>query len=423
MTSFLAAASELSELSVVAAEAAEEEGTPLSLVLIALGAFAIPLLSRRIGLPAVVLEIGFGVIIGPEILDVVRDASLLEFLSDLGLLLLMFLAGFEIDFGRLQKQGRGPLVLGLASVGAIFLLAYAGAGWLDLAGTDQRVFLTLLIGASALGLVIPTLRATRRSGTQLGQTAILVTVLAEVASLIGIVIFLVLDEQGLSLEVLNVPGLFLIIALILVAIKRAAWWYPEKFERLFDAHDPEELGIRATLALMFVLVGVSLALNIEDILGAFLAGALFAFVFRERGGLEQQLSGFAYGFFIPIFFIFVGVNFPLSRLGEGDVLAEAVKLIIVAIGIKILVGLAYLFRGYSVRESLGLGVLWAGQLSVIIALAGLGVERGLLSEGAEAGAILLVAVTAMLTPVVFRLLQPELEEQAIDTVVGLELRD
>lgn len=407
-----------------AAQAAEgEAGTPLSLVLIALGAFIIPLVSRRLRVPAIVLEIAFGVLIGPEIFDLVEDAQLLEFLSDLGLLLLMFLAGFEIDFGRLQRQGTGPLLSGLATVALIFVLAYLGAQWLSLETSGQQIFLTLLIGASALGLVIPTLRATRRSSTGLGQTAILVTLLAEVVSLIGIVIFLVVDEKGLTWDLLNVPGLFVIIALVLLAIKRAAWWFPEKFERLFDAHDPEELGIRATLALMFVLVGLSLALNIEDILGAFLAGAIFAFIFRERGGLEEQLSGFAYGFFIPIFFIFVGIGFPLSRLGQADVLTEALKLIVVGIGIKVVAGLTYMIRGYTLREALGLGFLWAGQLSVIIALAELGVARGLLTEGAEAGAILLVAVTAVITPIAFRALQPALDDEVPPRADTYEFRD
>lgn len=384
----------------------------LSLALIAAAAFVIPLVARRLRLPAVVLEIMFGVLIGPEVLDLVARTELLDFLAEFGLFLLMFLAGFEIDFGRLQRQGPRQVLMGLVVVAVILVAAYSGTGLLDLAEVDQRIFLTLLISSAALGLVVPTLRATRRSATPSGQIALITTVLAETIALVGVVVFLVVEEQGLNLEVLNVPALFLAIGVILFLVKRAAWWYPERFERLFDAHDPEELGIRATLALMFVFVGLSVALGIEPILGAFLAGALFAFVFRERGGLERQLSGFSYGFLIPIFFISVGLNFPLGRLTDGGVLGEALALIAVAIGIKLVGATVLLFRGFSTRETLGTGVLLAGQLSVIIALAGLGVERGLLSEGDEAGAILLVAVTALFTPLVFRWLQPPLPEQA-----------
>ncbi len=193
----------------------------------------------------------------------------------------------------------------------------------------------------------------------------------------------------------------------LFVVRRMAWWYPEKFERLFTTHDPDELGIRASLALLLVFVGVSVLLQVEPILGAFLAGAAFAFVFRYSGDLETRLAGFAYGFFIPIFFISVGINFPLGELADASVLKKALLLILVGIFAKILPAIALRLRRLSTRESLAAGVLLAGQLSVIIALAEFGKnELQVIDEGLEAGAILLVGVTAIFSPIVFRLLAP-----------------
>ena len=83
---------------------------------------------------------------------------------------------------------------------------------------------------------------------------------------------------------------------------------------MFSGHDPDEIGIRFSLALLFVFVGLAILLDMDPILGAFMAGAIFAFVFRDSGDLEERLSGFAYGFLIPIFFISVGVRFPLDAL-------------------------------------------------------------------------------------------------------------
>ena len=392
----------------------EVAATPITLVVIAAAAFLIPLFARRVNAPAVVVEILFGLLVGPAILGWVEPTELFDFLAEFGLLLLMFLSGFEIDFDRLERQGAGQLITGTAIVGVIFALAWFGTGaFVATEELAQQLFIALLITAAAIGLVIPVLKDTGRTSTRVGQVAILVAVLAEVLSLIGIVLFLAIRENGLSLQLLNLPALFLVIGGVLFAIKRAAWWFPERFERLFDPHDPQELGIRASLALMFVFVGLSIALGIEAILGAFLAGTIFAFVFRYRGGLEEQLSGMAFGFFIPIFFITVGIEFPLSDLADAEVLGEAVSLIGVAIGIKLLAGLALILWGFSFRQALSIGVLLAGQLSVIIALADIGLGSGLLTVGQRAGAILLVAVTAVLTPVAFRILAPPLRSAPV----------
>ncbi len=401
---------------VVASESVSHEvaATPMTLVIVAAAAFLLPLLARRLNLPAVVLEILFGLLVGPALLGLVEPTELFEFLAEFGLLLLMFLSGFEIDFDRLERQGPRQLVLGLAMTGIIFALAWFGVGsFLTLEDGSQQLFIALLLTAAAIGLVIPVLRDTGRTSTRVGQAAILIAVLAEVLSLIGIVLFLAIRDNGLSLDLLKLPALFIVIGSVLFGIKRAAWWYPERFERLFDPHDPQELGIRASLALMFVFVGLSIALGIEAILGAFLAGTIFAFVFRYRGGLEEQLSGMAFGFFIPIFFITVGIEFPLGDLADAQVLGEAVSLIAVAIGIKLLAGLILVVRGFSIRQAVSVGVLLAGQLSVIIALADIGLNAGLLSVGQRAGAILLVAVTAVLTPVAFRVLAPPLRSAPV----------
>jgi Kef-type K+ transport system membrane component KefB len=374
--------------------------TPVSLILIAAAAFLIPLLAGRIKTPAIVLEIIFGVLVGPVLGIIEPGEELLGFLSEFGLFLLMFLAGFEIDFTRLEKQGPSQLFSGLALFGLFLGAGWFGAGLLDVAAVDQRLFLTFLMGAAALGLVVPALRETKRGSTRLGQVVLITAVIAEVGSLVGIVVLSVLAESGFGVELLAIPALLAMIAATLVVLRRAAWWYPERFERLFRADDPAEMGTRATLALLFIFVGLSTLLQVEAILGAFLAGALFIFVFRDPGQLEEQLNGFSFGFFIPVFFINVGIEFPLEELGSTEVLGNALALIGVAFLIKVIPSLVLVPFGFRVREALGAGVLLAGQLSVIIALADLGLSLGLLSAGLRAGAIMLVAVSAVISPIV-----------------------
>ncbi len=381
-------------------------------ITIGFAAFLLPLIARRLGLPAVVLEILFGLVIGPQVLGLIAAESTSEgfilVLAELGLFLLMFLAGFEIDFTSLEREGRGPILVGIGGFAIIVTLAWFGFGFLDLATTDQRIFLTLLVSAASVGIIVPALRGTNRAGTRQGQIIIVIGILAEFLAATAIIVFSVWVKNGWGLELLAVPLFAVILVVSLWLMRTWAWWYPERAERLFAAHDPDELGIRFSLALLLVFVGLSIGLGMEPILGAFLAGASFAFVFRNSGDLETRLSGFSYGFLIPIFFIAVGVQFPLDAFSDRTVLVTALGIIVVAVGAKMLPAPLLMLRGLSFQDSLGAGVLLAGQLSVIIALAEVGVVIGVIDEGLAAGAVLLVGVTAILSPVLFKILSPPL---------------
>ena len=387
----------------------------ITFIVIGLAAFLLPLLARVVRVPAVVLEILFGLLIGPQVLGLIGSETASEgfvlVLAEIGLFLLMFLAGFEIDFTSLEREGRGPIIFGLAFFVVVGALAWFGMGFVDLASTNERIYLTLLVSAASVGIIVPALRSTGRSGTRQGQMTLVIGILAEFLAATGIIVFSVWYQYGWAVQLLYVPAFALILLVSLWLMRSLAWWFPERAERLFSGHDPDEIGIRFSLALLFVFVGLAIVLDMDPILGAFMSGAIFAFVFRDSGDLEERLSGFAYGFLIPIFFISVGVRFPLDALADTSVLLAAVTIIVVAIAVKMIPSPALMLRGLSLRDSLGAGVLLAGQLSVIIALAEVGVSLGIISEGVSAGAVLIVGVTALLSPVVFKVLSPPLEAQ------------
>ncbi|MCZ7533452.1 MAG: cation:proton antiporter [Acidimicrobiia bacterium] len=329
-------------------------------------------------------------------------------LAEVGLFLLMFLAGFEIDFTALEREGKGPIITGLLGYAMFVGLAWVGLGLIGLDDVNERIFMTLLISAGSAGIIVPALRAGNRSGTRQGQLTLVTGIIAEFLAATGIIVFAVWYRSGWGIALLAVPLFAVILLVALWLMRTLAWWFPQQAERLFASHDPDELGIRFALALLFVFVGLSLALDMDPILGAFMAGAIFAFVFRNSGELEARISGFAYGFLIPIFFISVGVAFPLDALQDSAALKTAGAIIVVAVLAKMLPSPLLMFRGLSLRDSLGSGVLLAGQLSVIIALAEVGVQIGAIDEGLSAGAVLLVGVTAILSPIVFRILSPPL---------------
>ena len=374
-----------------------------SVIIIALAAFLLPLLAGRLRLPAVVVEILFGVMVGPSLLNLIQASEVMDYLAELGFLLLMFLSGFEIDFGKLERQGIGQVLTGLIIFSLTLYLAYLAAGFLG-----HGMFVTLLLATTSVGLVVPTLRSTRRTSTPLGQAILISALLADFLTLIGVVLFAIVREHGFGRELMNLPALFLIIVLALLGLKRFAWWYPEKFERLFEPDDPEEMGIRTCLALMFVFVGLSYMVGVEPILGSFLAGMVFAMVFRHRDRLEQKLKGFSYGFLIPIFFIHVGTQFDVKALLQPGVMVGALALLLAAVAVKMLAASVLFFRRLSPREVMAAGVLLSARLSLVIAVATLGVRLGLLDRALESQVILLAVVTSTLCPALFRALAPPL---------------
>jgi Kef-type K+ transport system membrane component KefB len=378
-----------------------------SIIVISVAAFVLPLIARRLRISAVALEIIFGIAIGPFALNVVQRSDLLNFLAEFGFFLLMFLSGFEIDFGKLERQGPSQLTLGIA----VFVLTLGLSYWASRA-MGHGAFVTLLLATTSVGLVIPTLRNTRRTATRLGQSILISALLADFLTLVGVTFFALISEHGLGWRILNVPALFAITGILLLIIKRTAWWSPEWFERLFSQNDPAELGIRASIALMFVIVGLSYALEVEPILGAFLAGSVFALVFRYRGALEQKLSGFSYGFLIPIFFINVGLSFELEALSERGVLVRAFILIIAAGLVKILPAFLLLLRRLSLREVFAAGTLLSARLSLVIAVATLGLRLGLIEPGLRSSVILLAVVSSTIAPTLFRILAPPLPAAA-----------
>ena len=373
-----------------------------TIILIACAAFMLPLIAGRLRLSAITLEIIFGILIGPHVLNLVQQTELLNFLADFGFLLLMFLSGFEIDFSNLEKQGPKQIIYGTVAFAVTLGLSY----WMAHA-LEYGAFVTFLLATTSVGLVVPTLRNTLRMSTRLGQFILIAALIADFLTMVGVTVFDLIYEHGLGWRILTVPVLFLVTALILVILKRIVWWRPEWFERLFSSNDPSELGIRASLALMFVTVGLSYALEVQPILGAFLAGTVFAFIFRHRGSLEQQLSGFSYGFLIPIFFINVGLGFELNVLLEPGVLLLSLELLGAAVVVKLLPPFLVL-RRLPFREVLASGVLLSARLSLVIAVATIGLELGLMGADLHSSVILLAVVTSTFAPTCFRLLAPPL---------------
>jgi len=374
----------------------------LALLAIVAAAFLLPIAAEWVRVPAVVLEIVFGILVGP-VLGLVEEAEFIDRLADLGFLLLMFLAGFEIDVRVFSRRGRGQLAVGLSTFVLTMGLAVAAAIVIG-----HGMFMAFVLATTSVGLVVPTLRTTRRTATSLGQSILVSAIVADLLTLMGVTVYALIEERGAGTELLVMPAYLVIVSAAMLALRRLVWWRPEWFDRLFRLDDPEEIGTRASLTIMLVFVGLSVVFGIEGILGAFLAGAVFAVLFRNRGALGMQLSGFSYGFLIPVFFINVGIHFDVDALFEEGAVTGMLVIVGAAVLVKLLPASVLFLRRHSLREVLAAGALLSARLSLIIAVAELGVELEIIDRTLEASIIVLAAVTSTAAPVVFRALAPPL---------------
>ncbi len=368
-----------------------------ALLVIALAALGLPPLATMIRLPAVVLEIVFGILVGP-VLHLVGADPLVDSLGELGFLLLLFLAGFEIDLRLFERSGPRPVLRG----GLVFALtlALAAAGSLAL---GLGVFMTLVLATTSVGLVVPTLRSGRALASALGQDILMAALIADFATLVAVSLVALWVRVGASPQLLAFPLFIGLVVAVFVLLRMVAWWWPEPFVRFFDRHDPEALGVRFAMAMVLAGAGLAAALGIEPALGAFLAGTGVATVFRHRGELDHTLDGLAYGFLIPIFFIGVGLSFSLSTVGDPSAIALAAVLLVLAFAVKIIPAVTILGRRHGLRSGAAAGVLLSARLSLIIVVARIGVELGVITPGLEAIIILLAALTATFAPVGYRL--------------------
>jgi len=384
-----------------------------SLLIVALIAFFIPFLAKRLGIPVIVGEISFGILVG--ILNVfIRDhwnvviisfeeGTGLDLLAEIGLIFLLFLAGLEIDINVIDERGIRAVLFGVIMFLFAFILS-VGFMWL----LDMGIFIALILATTSVGVVIPILREMGISKTAIGQDIILAAIVADFATMMLIPLVRLLETEPNAgpliyawyvVVILIVFGAFF---LIFILGGMAMWKWPQDMAKFFKGDDPTEMGVRASFLIIMLFVALSVAFHMDIILGAFLAGTAMNFIFRETALLERKLYGLGYGFFIPIFFIKIGVEF--TDLVEMKGLLLVPVLVVMAFAIKMVPGML-LLKEHGARNSLASGMLLSARLSLLIAAIKIGLEAGIEDvENMAAPLILLALIMCIAAPIGFRYL-------------------
>ncbi|HCY9674272.1 TPA: monovalent cation:proton antiporter family protein [Staphylococcus aureus] len=393
----------------------------LSLVIVVLAAFLTPIIVNRLNinfLPVVVAEILMGIVIGNSFLNIVERDSILNILSTLGFIFLMFLSGLEIDFKAFKKDKRarqgqnddessipGHLNLALTVFAFIMIisihLAYVFK-WLGL--VDDVLLMVIIISTISLGVVVPTLKEMNIMRTTIGQFILLVAVLADLVTMILLTVYGAINGQGGStIWLIGILVVFTAISYILgVQFKRMSF-----LQKLMDG--TTQIGIRAVFALIILLVALAEGVGAENILGAFLAGVVVSLLNPDEEMVEK-LDSFGYGFFIPIFFIMVGVDLNIPSLIKEPKLLIIIPILIVAFIISKLIPVMFIRRWFDMKTTIASAFLLTSTLSLVIAAAKISERLNAISAETSGILILSAVITCVFVPIIFKKLFPVPDE-------------
>ncbi len=391
-----------------------------ALLVVLLLAFAVPLLLARFrAIPNVVGEILAGVAVGKTGFGWVAPGNtILGFMSDVGLAFLMFLAGMEIDFAVLfkEKREKGAGSADRPSLVSLAFLAYAITLGLALPsglllrslGLDGNpLLLGFILSATSLGVLLPILKERGLLRSPFGQAVFLTASLADFITVLLLTVFLVTHDKGFDARLFLL--LFPLLAFFVTfALGRRITRIPA-LRRLVDelSHATAQLKVRGSIAMLIAFVVLAEYVQAEAILGAFLAGMVVGLVRGDEDeALVHKLEAFGFGFFIPVFFILVGVGLDLRSLlrSPGELLLLP-ALLGVAIIVKTVPTLVFR-KMFSWREIAGASLLLNTHLSLEIAVAVIGLRTGMLSESTATVLILFAVVTVLAMPLIFGAIQP-----------------
>jgi CPA2 family monovalent cation:H+ antiporter-2 len=393
----------------------------LSLLLITGLAAFVPLLAsrfRRLHMPIVVGEILVGIIVGRSGLNLIEPSPALDFLATFGFTYLMFLSGLEVDFAAILNLKTGasrqrlgnPLSLGLLvfaiTVGGGLAVAL-GLAWASL--IQNPLIMALILSTTSLGIVVPVLKERALTGTTYGQSLLVSALVADFATLLLISFAVAAISRGLTLDLLLVLLLLGAFA-TLARMGQLAARVPGLRRAVEElSHTTAQIQVRGAFALMVAFIVLAEGLGTEIILGAFLAGAIISLLAKREGShLHIKMEAIGFGFFVPIFFVMVGVSFDLPALLSSSRALLLVPLLLgVAYVIKILAALPYRVN-FSWRETLAAGALLSSRLSLIIAAAAIALDLEIINQATNSAIILVAIVSCTLSPVLFnRLLPPK----------------
>ena len=289
-----------------------------NLLIVVAVAFVAPLLLGffpSVKLPSVVLEIIAGIVIGPSVLGIVEIDDAISVVALLGLAFLLFLAGLEIDFGKLRGQVLRLTLMGFAvsfGIALVLALGLKAAGLIE-----TPLLIAIILCATSLGVLIPVLKDAGEISSTFGQLIVAAGTIADFGAVILLSIFFS-GKGGVGSTLLLIGSLVLLAVVVFISVKTAerSSLLRQDLVRLQDT--TAQIRVRGAVVLLVGFAAIANSLGLESILGAFMAGAILSLLDKDEAmthpEFRRKLEAIGFGIFIPVFFVASGVKYDLAAL-------------------------------------------------------------------------------------------------------------
>ncbi|HME05184.1 MAG TPA: cation:proton antiporter [Solirubrobacteraceae bacterium] len=376
-----------------------------NLLIVVVVAFLAPLtlgFFPRLRLPAIVLEIILGIVVGPSVLGWVNVDAPVSILSLIGLSFLLFLAGLEIDVQRLRGR---TLRLTAAGFALSFVIGIVAGLLLHAGGfVKSPLFIAIVLVSTSLGVIVPVLKDSGNVATDFGQLVIAAASIADFGSIILLSLFFSgrgsTDTAG-KLILLGIFGLVVVLTGLAIAGVERAGGLSRVLVRLQDT--TAQIRVRGAFVLLIGFVALAQKVGFETILGAFAAGAMLSLIDRDQAMTHPQfrlkLEAAGFGVFIPVFFVTSGIRFDVNALFSSASTVARIPLFLLALllvrGLPAILYARLIGRGKAIIA----GVLQATSLPFIVAATQIGVQIGVVTAASAAALIAAGLLSVIIFPV------------------------
>lgn len=366
-------------------------------------------LSSQIGQPAVLGELLAGLLLGPSVLNILNFpvfsepvlGELVDHLAEIGVLLLMFVAGLELHFSELLRNGKVSALAGILGVAFPTVLGF-GVGYAFGFQPTHALFLGLALGATSVSISAQTLMELKVLRSRVGLGLLGAAVFDDILVILFLSAFLALETGAggwgavawIFFRMLIFLGLSVIVGL---------WILPRLVRKI--THLPISQGVLTLALVVMLLYGISAEVigGMAAITGTFLAGLMFARS-PEKERIERGMSALSYGFFVPIFFVNIGLSVNVRELNLSTMWLFLSISLVAIVGKWLGAGLGARLANFGWQEAaqLGAGMISRGEVGLI--LASVGMTQGLIFPAEFSAIVGMVLVTTLITPPLLRAL-------------------
>jgi len=383
-----------------------DTGSFFAIVLVAaIAATTVAIVPKGMAPPVVVLELVLGIVIGPQVLGLAESSDFIEFFSNLGLGMLFYFAGYEIDFERIKGA---PMKLGALGWVLSVALAYGIGGLLALAGVVVSFLYTgSALATTAIGTLIPILKDSGGLKTRFGTYLLAAGGAGEFGPIL--LVTLVLTTASPLHEAAILIAFVVLAIAVAIASVRLAWRGWPALEKTFEASS--QLAVRITVVLVFGLVLLASQLGLDVLLGGFVAGMITRAALKghELQVFESKLTAVGFGFFVPFFFVTSGLEFDLAALGSAEALAKMALFFVLFLVVRGTPAMLLYRRVLSATERRALAFFSATELPLVVAITTIAVDAGKMRVSTSAGLV----GAAMLSTLVFPFVGIALQKRAM----------